>query len=129
MRSALGTATNQIINVEELGEISSEATVIDQSFFGEAIVDKFIGMQDLGTYDFKVGMNHSNTLHKAIRDDSRLGTVYTYVLHLTDGTNNLYVAFDGFISSTSIETSKDAVGMMAVSVVLKSEFKFVDDSA
>ena len=124
--AALGIPANEIINIEEMGTFTVDSTIIEAGFFGKTIIDKYIGMTDYGTFDITIGTDQGNTLHKAIRDDARIGSVHTYVLHLTDGTNSTYVAFDGFIGTTSMSTGKEDISMMETSIVLKSVPKFVD---
>ena len=129
IEAALAIATNEIVEVTEMGIIETVASVIDVSTFGRAFINKLAGQVDLGTFDFTASFDASNAKHIAIRDDVKSGTESTYVVEITKGADKVYCAFDAFLVSASVDPS-DSTGVvnMAVSVVLTGTPVYVDNS-
>lgn len=128
IETLLGTLTNRVGSVTEVGEITAEATNIEFSLAGEEFSSSIPGQRSPGTYDFTVAYDPSNTVHQALLADSGRQT-RTFIVVLRQGTTTAansgaptsgqevtYIAFDGRIGNTTISGNVGEVGTLQISI-------------
>ena len=107
---------NRIGCVTEIGEVTSEATIIEFSKAGDEFSSSIVGQRSPGTYDFTVAADWSLPLHNTLATLSPNDT-HSWIIVLNQSTNNrTYIHFTGRLATSTIGGGVGEVGTIAFSV-------------
>ncbi len=113
--------------VAELGTLGNESNVIEVPVFGDEFKGKLAGQSDAGTLDVQIYWAPRDATHLALREAAVSKTPVSFGIKWQDdaaGTNSEYVAFNGFISSFSLDQGFDDVVKASVTVAIDGATHF-----
>ena len=116
---------NQVKDVADMGSLSNSRNIIDVPVYGADVAGKLAGQADPGTFDFNVTMNFDDATHIALKDDDGTGQ-HTFIIKFTQGSNETYACFDGFIADGTVNQPIDDRISMDVSVARSGAITWVD---
>jgi acyl-CoA synthetase (AMP-forming)/AMP-acid ligase II len=123
--SGNATSGNKIKDVADMGALSNTRNIIDVPVYGADTSGKLAGQADPGTFDFNVTLNFDDATHLALKDDDGT-TERTFIIKFTQGSNETYACFDGFIADGTVNQPIDDRISMDVSVARSGGITWVD---
>ena len=115
-----GAVWGTITNVQSLGELSDEKTIIDVQEYGAAYLRKLVGTANAGPMDVTVNFDPSDPTHIFLLNSYKNGTQeqMRLVMNNADGSAGNFVEFYGFVASKSQGNEFDAARTMTFSIAI-----------
>lgn len=107
--------TVEIVDVLEMGGIDKARVVIDLKVHGNDYDNKIVGQAESGTFTFKIIFNNDNAVHQALLSDSG-EVIHTFIVTATQGENQTFAAFDGFIATANLMQEIDEATTLEIEI-------------
>lgn len=115
--TGLAIAGNALSNVEEIGDITAEATVVTAGFFGEPIARRYVAQAVPGDLTLTVALDRSNSLHESLSDAGNLQKRIAIALLQRSGANDAtVVVVNGFLGGQTLTNSTEDVSRLTLTI-------------
>lgn len=123
--SAAANTSTQVTDVADMGSLQKQRNIIDVPVYGADVSGKLPGQADPGQFDFNVTYHMDNAIHNALRDDDGTGQ-HSFIVKFSQGANETYAVFDGYIATADVSSPIDDRIQMDVSVARDGGVTWVD---
>jgi len=116
----LDTTQKPVTNVQSIGELSDEKTVIDVQEYGVTYLRKLVGTANAGPIDIVVNFDPTDTSHMYLLASYKSGSSETFrlVMNNADASAGNYVEFTGFVASKTQGNEFDAARTVTFSIAI-----------
>lgn len=117
-------ASDALTEVQSIGELTDEKTIIDVQQYGKKYLRKLSGTANAGPIEVIVNLNPSDSTHAALISayDNDTPLYFWLVMHTPAGYGvgsvGDYVSFKGFVASKSISNEFDSARTMTFSIAI-----------
>lgn len=110
----------KITEIQSIGELTDEKTIIDVQEYGAAYLRKLVGTANAGPLEVVVNLDPSDVTHQYLLNSYKLGTQERFTLELTNaaGDKGDKVVFNGFLGSKSIGNDFDSARTVTFSIAI-----------
>ena len=115
--------TTTLEEVQSVGEITDEATVVDIPSYGSQYLKKVVGSKNAGPVEIVVNLNPDSITapqQKLLRDAYKNDTKIYFTIQMLNSAGDAgdEITFEGFVASASISNEFDAVRTQTFSVAI-----------
>jgi len=109
-----------ITNIQSIGELTDEKTIIDVQEYGVAYLRKLVGTANAGPIEILLNLDPSDTSHQYLIASYKSGARERFTLELTNaaGDKGDSVVFNGFIGSKSLGNDFDSARTVSLSIAI-----------
>lgn len=110
----------KITEIQSIGELTDEKTIIDVQEYGAAYLRKLVGTANAGPLEIVVNLDPSDATHQYLLNSYKNGTSERFTLELTNaaGDKGDTVVFNGFLGSKSIGNDFDSARTVTFSIAI-----------
>lgn len=110
----------EITNVQGIGELSDESTIVDVAQYGVKYMRKLVGSATAGPIEVVVNLDPSDASYVLLEEYYTEGTKTKAKLEMLDGSQSKghYVTFDCLVASKSFSNEFDGVRTVTFSLVI-----------
>lgn len=114
------TAGTTVTNVQSIGELTDEKTIIDVQQYGVAYLRKLVGTANAGPMDVVVNFDPSDVTHQYLLTSYTNGTQekFRLVMNNAAGDKGNYVEFDGLVASKTQGNEFDSARTLTFSIAI-----------
>jgi hypothetical protein len=117
------TPTIPVEDVQSIGEISDEATIVDVSAYGQQYLRKLVGSKSAGPMEIVVNAIFDVVVapqQQMLRDAYRDGTSLFFTVEMKNAAGDAgdFVSFQGLVASASISNEFDGIRSQTFSIVI-----------
>jgi len=116
-----GTTWVDITNVNSIGDLTDEKTIVDVQEYGVSYLRKLVGTANAGTVDLTVNFNPADTSHVYLLASYKSGSpeMFRLVMYNTSAkTLGNYIQFNGFVGTNTISNSFDSSRTVVFSIAV-----------
>lgn len=109
-----------ITEVQSIGELTDEKTIIDVQEYGAAYLRKLVGTANAGPLEIVINLNPADITHKYLLASYKAGTRERFTLELTNaaGDKSDSVVFNGFLGSKTFGNDFDSARTASISIAI-----------
>lgn len=115
-----GTTYIPVTNVQSIGELSDEKSIIDVQEYGVNYLRKLVGSSNAGALDIVVNLDPSDVTHLYLLQSYKLGRSESFrlVMNNASADKGNYVDFNGFVASKSQGNEFDSSRTLTFSIAI-----------
>lgn len=115
-----GTTWVPVTNMQSIGEISDEKTVIDVQEYGVNYLRKMVGTSNAGAVECVVNFDPTDATHIYLLASYAAGTAeeFRIVMNNADASAGNYIQFNGFVASKSVGNEFDSARTVTFSIAI-----------
>jgi len=116
-----GTTWVDITNVNSIGDLADQKTVVDVQEYGATYLRKLVGTANAGTVDITVNFSPADASHTYLLASYQAGSAETFrlVMYNTAAkTLGNYIQFNGFVGTKTLSNAFDAARTVVFSIAV-----------